>query len=138
MYLPNAEVLTRGGTFAYNKSEEAWDTPESGRFILHNVLAAHRGTLEGLRTADGSRSLAELAEAALEATAAAAPVTAALELITALKAQKEVRASPSCHRLPCIPGGCPVEHFLLKQSWSIWAGAALAPRCPSTFHEAVQ
>ncbi|KAK9903455.1 hypothetical protein WJX75_006121 [Coccomyxa subellipsoidea] len=90
VYLPNAEVLTAGGTFAYNKDAEVWDTPESAKYILHNLLAAHRDALQGMRSVDGSCSVAELAEAGLEATGAAAPVTAVLDAIDALKAQKEV------------------------------------------------
>ncbi len=46
--------------------------------------------LQGLRSVDGSCSIAELAEAGLEATGAAAPVTAVLNVIDALKAQSGV------------------------------------------------
>lgn len=117
VYVPNAEVLTAGGTFAYNKDAEAWDTPESAKYILHNLLAAHRDALQGMHSVDGSCSVAELAEAGLEATGAAAPVTAVLDAIDALKAQKEVRRptaavslslhipkspfSAACHSITC-------------------------------------
>ena len=50
LYVPNAEVLTAGGTFAYNKEEKEWDTPESAKYILHNLLAAHREALQVRRS----------------------------------------------------------------------------------------
>ncbi|CAL8465449.1 g4985 [Coccomyxa elongata] len=90
LYIPNAEVLTAGGTFAYNKEKNEWDTPESAKYILHNLLAAHREALQGMRTVDGSRSLLEAAEGGLEATGAAAPVTAVLDVIEGLKGQEQV------------------------------------------------
>lgn len=46
LYVPNAEVLTAGGTFAHNKEKNEWDTPESAKYILHNLLAAHREALQ--------------------------------------------------------------------------------------------
>ena len=43
-----------------------------------------------MRTVDGSRSLSETAESGLEATGAAAPVTAVLDIIEGLKGQDQV------------------------------------------------
>lgn len=47
-----------------------------------------------MRTVDGSRSLVETAEGGLEATGAAAPVTAVLDIIEGLKGQDQVRCPP--------------------------------------------
>ncbi len=57
-----------------------------------------------MRTVDGSRTLLEAAEGGLEATGAAAPVTAVLDVIEGLKGQDQV----------CCPRGHPADCFGLQ------------------------
>ena len=59
LYLANAEVLLDGGNYSYNEAAKGFDTLESAKFILHNLLAAHRGALESIKATDGEQSLAE-------------------------------------------------------------------------------
>ena len=66
LYVADAGVLTGGGTFARSEAEPgSFDTPEAAQLLLHNLLAAHEAQMGGLRTPDGSRSLAEVSTPAL-------------------------------------------------------------------------
>ena len=89
-----------GGTFAFNEEKDGYDTPESAKYILHNLLVSHGDALGKLRMPDSDRSLAEVAADALEATEPAAAVTAALNVMDELKLQKEVlpRAVDTMHK----------------------------------------
>ena len=61
LYLPDAGVLTAGGTFKRSDTEAgAFDTPESAQLLLHNLLAAHKEQLGRLRAPDGASSLEEV------------------------------------------------------------------------------
>jgi hypothetical protein len=106
VYVPNAEVLTDGGFFGFNEQKDGYDTPESAKYILHNVLASHKESLSALRMPDGSRSLEDVARAGLEAKDLAGPVDSVLDLIEELKLQEEVRLWRSLLPLHCYPVSC--------------------------------
>ena len=79
LYVPAALQLTHGGTFGRH-ADSGWDNPECAKLILHNLLASHRTQLDTLKSSNGSRSLAEIAVAGLEATDPSQVVDAAIEL----------------------------------------------------------
>jgi hypothetical protein len=85
LYVPSATLLTKGSMYARGE-DGMWDTADAAVQLLDAFEGAHQPQAETIRTADGSRTLAELIDAGKATTDPRTAVDAALMLKDALLA----------------------------------------------------